>query len=210
MGAGVNISLSYARMALTDAIMDRAMSSLLDKILKGTKASAIMPGGNLGLNAFIQAVGTQCSMTRRGCLIGKIPLLSTGSDLKSHAYHIVASQHGYGNTRSGYGVTSAVLIRGVSGLDRKWLAKKVPGCQQKTKACDEYPFLSTWNGGPVNWDNDTVSTATLPLNDSRRQMHVMNNFYKGAKIGIGMPFLSIGNGFIRSYYIKDKNVSFLK
>ena len=212
MSAGINISLSYARMTAADFIMDRAVTSLVDKIVSGYKgARPIMPGGNISLNGLIQTIATQCSMSKKACLVKSVPILSTGSDLKSHAYHIAASQYGFSNTMSGAGVTSSVLVRGpsVGSKGRKWLDDI--GCKKRGSACDEYPFASTLNGGEMNWHNDTVSTAPLPIDDSKRQMIVMGKFYSKSGIGskIGKPFISVGNGFIRSYLIKEKKVTFL-
>ncbi|RMX07380.1 hypothetical protein EBQ34_14645, partial [Vandammella animalimorsus] len=216
MSAGINISLSYARMQLIDILSDRIIGGVIDGLIKssiGSRVNGVMPGGNIGFNALLQALATQCMATKKNCLIGnKVPVISTGIELSMHAVHIAASQYGFGNTMSGSGVTSAILLRGAPRAMRTWL-KKYPPCNGRGKgdgmACDEYPFASTLNGGEVNYLSDTVSLALLPLSESERQKNLLSKFYSLTGMmrgGIGRPFVSIGNALLPSHYIYRKQV----
>ena len=210
MSAGMNISFSsIARFAVQDMIVDKLAGKIVESMISSVaKKVVLMPGGNPGLNGFIQALATQCTFTKKNCLIGnKIPVLSTGIELPMHSMHIAASQYGYGNTNSGFGVTSSVLIRGIPSGGRSWYRNMHPCINGKVGdklTCDEYPFFSTLNGGKANYQNDTVSLQLLPGWESDKQRNLMSNFYSRAKIGHGEPFFSIGNTLIPSYYIKDK------
>ena len=217
ISAGLNISISYARMSALDMISGRLLGGIIDGVLKSSanlKSGGVMPGGNIGLNGFLQALITQCSYTKKNCLVGnKIPVLSTGFDLPLHSMHITASQYGYGNTSSEFGVTSTILLRGPSKASRSWLKKSGP-CARGVRisgdnlACDEYPFSSTLNSGEKNYLNNTVSLALLPIQESNRQRDVMKNFYQATKLNgkIGVPFVAVGNVLFPSYYIYQKKV----
>ncbi len=213
MSVAINISIAYARMTALDYLSDRILGDIIDRMVKSSihAKGGLMPGGSIALNGLIQGLATQCTITKKHCLVGnKVPVLSTGFDIPMHSMHITASQFGFGNTVSGVGVTSSVLLRGPSRASRRWMDKYLP--VKSGMARDEYPFASTLNGGEANYLNDTVSLMLLPLEESRRQMKVMGAFYSGAKIGskVGAPFVSIGNVVLPSYYIYQKKVVPLK
>ena len=210
MSAGMNISISsIARFAVHEMIVDRLAGKIVEGMISSViKGGTLMPSGNPGLNGFIQALATQCSFTKKNCLVGnKIPVLSTGMELPMHSMHIAASQYGFGNTSSGVGVTSSVLVRGQGSGGRAWYKKMHPCMLGKVGdklTCDEYPFFSTMNGGLANYNNDTVSLQLLPGWESSRQGGLMSSFYSNAKVTAGKPYFSIGNTLLPSYYIKDR------
>ena len=87
MSAGMNISVSsIARFAVHEMIVDRLAGKIVEGMISSViKGGTLMPSGNPGLNGFIQALATQCSFTKKNCLVGnKIPVLSTGALL--HKY----------------------------------------------------------------------------------------------------------------------------
>ncbi len=210
MSAGMNISVSsIARFAAHEMIVDRLAGKIVEGMISSViKGGTLMPSGNPGLNGFIQALATQCSFTKKNCLVGnKIPVLSTGMELPMHSMHMAASQYGFGNTSSGVGVTSSVLVRGQGAGGRSWYRKMHPCMLGKVGdklTCDEYPFFSTMNGGLANYNNDTVSLQLLPGWESSRQGGLMSSFYSSAKVSAGKPYFSIGNTLLPSYYIKDR------
>ena len=216
MSAGMNISVSsIARFAVHEMIVDRLAGKIVEGMISSViKGGTLMPSGNPGLNGFIQALATQCSFTKKNCLVGnKIPVLSTGMELPMHSMHIAASQYGFGNTSSGVGVTSSVLVRGQGSGGRTWYKKMHPCMLGKVGdklTCDEYPFFSTMNGGLANYNNDTVSLQLLPGWESSRQGGLMSSFYSNAKVTAGKPYFSIGNTLLPSYYIKDRVLRPLK
>ena len=216
MSAGMNISVSsIARFAVHEMIVDRLAGKIVEGMISSViKGGTLMPSGTPGLNGFIQALATQCSFTKKNCLVGnKIPVLSTGMELPMHSMHIAASQYGFGNTSSGVGVTSSVLVRGQGSGGRTWYKKMHPCMLGKVGdklTCDEYPFFSTMNGGLANYNNDTVSLQLLPGWESSRQGGLMSSFYSNAKVTAGKPYFSIGNTLLPSYYIKDRVLRPLK
>ena len=216
MSAGMNISVSsIARFAVHEMIVDRLAGKIVEGMISSViKGGTLMPSGNPGLNGFIQALATQCSFTKKNCLVGnKIPVLSTGMELPMHSMHIAASQYGFGNTSSGVGVTSSVLVRGQGSGGRTWYKKMHPCMLGKVGdklTCDEYPFFSTMNGGLANYNNDTVSLQLLSGWESSRQGGLMSSFYSNAKVTAGKPYFSIGNTLLPSYYIKDRVLRPLK
>lgn len=51
-------------------------------------------------------------------------------------------------------------------------------------ARDEYPFASTEEGGPINWDNDLVSVEVVTKAESDVQGELLRKFYPDPRVGL--------------------------
>ena len=202
------MTMSWIRMEVADMFSSALLSPVIEAMAPEGGMALVMPKGNLYMNLLFEALATHCVASKKKCYIRKVPLLSHGINLVGHATHIWASLHGFGNTLSGAGYTSAFLVRGTP-YKRGWYNKYYP-CNQGVKgdklSCDEYPFASTLNGGYANYLNDSVSLRLLPHHESDRQKTLLNKFYGQADVSIGKPFISIANPLFPSYFIDKRGV----
>lgn len=204
MGGAINISFAYARLMLVDFITDRLVSPIIDAVISRYTGGGNMPGGSIAVNVIINSLALQCAVTKKRCFIKKVPLISHGRDVEGHATHIILSQMGLGNTSSGAGVTSSILVRGEARQGGAWYNKFYPcnmGFVGDGLSCDEYPFASTINGGERNYMNNTVSLMLLPGGESKRQGRMIGRFYATNNVVFGRPFISVANPFFPSFFI---------
>lgn len=62
----------------------------------------------------------------------------------------------------------------------------------RSYARDEYPFSTTEEGGPINWNNDRVSVDVVTAEESSLQGELLGYFYLDPRVGLvpGNPNLS--------------------
>jgi hypothetical protein len=71
-----------------------------------------------------------------------------------------------------------------------------------SKACDEYPYVSTIQGGRENFNSGLVSTRLVSRTESDLQGGFIHTFYSGAPVGDGDKFIVIPLGGISGYFDK--------
>ncbi|WP_425507957.1 NucA/NucB deoxyribonuclease domain-containing protein [Tahibacter caeni] len=118
-----------------------------------------------------------------------VPIIVFGSEFPDHALHIGEALIGQG---SNFKPISPALNR-TPAWPRGWY-NRAPECDRKSRdaygasnsgksaACDEFPFATTRQGGPVNYVLWGVSLRLLDLNESSRTGGFIDSFYGTAMI----------------------------
>jgi len=133
----------------------------------------------------------QCIRTPRRCRIDS-PLLSTGSGIPQTAQHILDAQLGRGSNL----VPAPALLsrrdrRGTSRSARTWY-NRTSECNRAartayrasnggTGGCDEYPYFSSFPGGPA-YHPGTVSLRLISNSESSPQGRQINSFYNSCRV----------------------------
>jgi RHS repeat-associated protein len=120
-----------------------------------------------GIN-ILRTLATMCYHNPNQCWIGT-PLYATGgAQMPETAWHILSSQFGEGSN----GSPTPIMLNGYGEQSRTFLNKDQL-CKKKSRiafkqrdgvigACDEYPFSTTRQGGPVNYAAGRVSLKLVP------------------------------------------------
>lgn len=148
--------------------------------------------------------------TKRDRFIGK-PTIVFGGNFPEHAMHILSAQTGFGNysPKVEFGISTPFLNH-IPRPDGAWYNDTVQ-CSKAArradpgKACDEYPFYSTKQGGPKNYDEGSVSLKLLDNGESRRTGPFIQSFYNNAPIaedGVSeeSKFVALGLPWMPSFY----------
>jgi RHS repeat-associated protein len=136
-----------------------------------------------------------------------VPVIVFGREFPEHALHIGEAELGLG---SNFRPISPALNR-FPLWSRGWYNKTsecdeiARGLAGNTKACDEYPFGTTRQGGPANYALWGVSLRLVSLDESSATGGFLNSFYGTAMIspdGLSPAsrFLALGIPGARSFY----------
>ena len=140
------------------------------------------------------------------CSTGFPIVIYAAGDLDDHSEHIYSAQIGLGNTinRIDEGFSSSIdafLSKRVGRWQPDQWYNSTPYCNNEARgnyldlysripACDEYPFASTWQGGPVNYGYGEVSLKLVSQIESRLQGKLMGQFYSSTGVIANDPILS--------------------
>ena len=160
-------------------------------------------GGNTGL---LTALALAAAANEVDRFLG-VPVIVFGREFPEHALHIGEAQIGLG---SNFRPISPALNR-FPVWPRGWYnstsecGKNARARSGGVAACDEFPFASTRQGGPVNYAMWGVSLQLLSLAESSRSGNFIDSFYRGAFIspdGFSKQsrFLAMGIPGARSFY----------
>ena len=129
------------------------------------------------------ALSLQSSSSKKDNL-GLPPILYTGwSDLPHTGQHISSALAGLGQTIDGsphapmpFFLNRSARIRG------QWYNQYSPcNTARGGNTCDEYPFASTFQGGPLSYALGGVSLAVVPRSETLPQAHLLARFYSIAR-----------------------------
>ena len=152
-------------------------------------ASLLSIGVALGLR--LDTTLTREDIRRRG-----IPVLLFGNDLPVHTRHITQAQNGLGANIQGETITVGGLFNYVPRQNTRSSLRKAKalGICRPGLPCDEFPFASTLQGGPINIEQGFVSLRSVPL--SENQGKIINRFYNEFNVKKGLsPFIVSYNPF---------------
>lgn len=199
------VTINTARVAANDAFWATAAN--------GTAVR--MAGVNIMTGLAIAAI-SQRSSTPRDRLIG-VPIIVFGQDFPGHAEHIRDAQTANGSNF----VMAPFALNHTPEWPRGWYnADAVVECNKEARArlpgqvCDEYPFASTRQGGPVNYVFGGVSLRLLDRTESSRTGGFLGSFYRAARLspdGFSKQsrFMAFGVPGVRSFYTdRDGRVHF--
>ncbi|MCC3519827.1 MAG: hypothetical protein JGK25_31040 [Microcoleus sp. PH2017_18_LLB_O_A] len=166
------------------------------------------------------AITTQCALNNDPeCRTGLPIVVYAAGNLEDHAKHINDAQKGFGNVRiqEQRSLLPAVLTRGLPQRTNPPWYEDTVYCDDDARdayqstffrrpACDEYPFDSTNEGGPGNYNLNRVSLKFVDLGESNRQGQLMRAFYREANIRVTDSFgvITLPEQRINSYWI-DRN-----
>jgi len=188
-----NITINTARIAANDALFATASSGL-----------AVARAVGVGI---MTSLALTASSSQRDRLIG-VPIIVFGQEFQGHAQHIRDAQTGEGSSF----FAAPFALNRVPPWPRGWYnVNAVNECNAAararfsvTRACDEYPFASASQGGPVNYVLGGVSLRLLDLQESTGTRDFINRFYQRAPISPGgfskeSRFIVLGIPALRAY-----------
>ncbi len=195
-----NITINTARVAANDALFASAASG-----------AALFRAAGVGI---MTSLALTASSSQRDRLIG-VPIIVFGQEFPGHADHIRDAQTGNGSSFW----SAPFALNRAPAWPRGWYnVDSVVQCNREararfpvSRACDEYPFASTRQGGPVNYVLGGVSLRLLDLNESNRSGTFLNTFYTTAGIDSGgfskeSRFIALGVPSIRSFFTDRRGV----
>ncbi|UXI70443.1 RHS repeat-associated core domain-containing protein [Tahibacter amnicola] len=223
--SGYNNTLPAQTMATSNAIVlsgARAVPLLTRTSLKiGMRSSiwaapiAATAAATAGMSTsgldMVKALAHQAQSEGSDRLLGVPVIVFGGLDFPGHALHIALSQIGISKS----GARTPYALNGFPEWDRSWL-KQTKECNKKAvaaspgkSACDEFPFASARQGGPVNYMLGSVSLQLLDRDESSRTGPFIRDFYKyGAIARDGFSptsrFFAFGAPGAKSFFI-DRN-----
>ena len=159
----------------------RSLVAANDAVFAGTAAVARTWARNAAV--FGIALALQSSSQKRDRFFG-IPILVTGAaDIPKTANHIMDAQAGNGCTAYDHGMPLPFLLMRSEPFPSGWY-NEFPPCNERGSApdtCDEYPFASTFNGGPLAYALGGVSLRLVPRSEQQPQATLISSFYSIAK-----------------------------
>ena len=100
--------------------------------------------------------------------------------------HISDAQAGFGNTLNDNGVPITGILNRSRRIPGNWYDYFSPcndrGSFAGPSTCDEYPYASTFQGGPLFYGLDMVSLKVVPRSEQNPQRDLINRFYTVAGI----------------------------
>lgn len=162
----------------------------------------------------VTGLALSASSRQRDRFIG-VPYIVFGREFEEHAQHIQDAQMGNG---SNFSQAPFALNRSPT-WPRGWYnVDSVVECNRaararysESRACDEYPFASTRQGGPANYMLGSVSLRLLDLSESNGTRNFINRFYSVSSIsrdGVSKEsrFVAIGAPGSRSFFTDRQGV----
>lgn len=172
----VSVSIQTVRVNTAIVAANDALWVVAATSTGAATSTAISPG-------VITALALAAAATEVDRFLG-VPVIVFGGEFPGHALHIGEAQYGMGSN----GRPISPAVNRVLGWDRDWL-NKTPECNVPArraagggKACDEYPFATSRQGGPLGYMGWGVSLRLLDGNESSRTGPFIGGFYNHAAI----------------------------
>ena len=200
--AGAGLS-SLSLRTISTVTFNTARVAANDALWSATAGASGYAAAGLGL---ITSFALTASAQKRDRFLGT-PVIVFGREFSEHAQHISDAQRGDG---SNFRPAPFALNR-ISPWDRGWL-RAASECNAAararaggSRACDEYPFASSRQGGPVNYVAQSVSLRLLSRSESDGTRNFIRDFYSvGSVSNDGFSkrsrFIVVGIPEVRSFY----------
>jgi RHS repeat-associated protein len=161
------VTINTGRVAANDALWSASAGAA-----SGARTAAV---------GLLTALALSSDSVRRDRFVG-VPMIVFGEGFDGHANHIRDAQLGNGSNF----IPAPFALNRFPAWPRGWL-RFTSECDEEAraraggvKACDEYPFASTRQGGPVNYVLGTASLRLLDLDESNRTRNFIGSFYNSA------------------------------
>jgi RHS repeat-associated protein len=179
--ARAHVSLSMSN--VSTAAVNTARVAVNDALWAGGASAGVASAARVAGLGILTSLALTADSQRRDRLIG-IPLIVFGLGFPEHSQHIRDAQTGEG---SNFRPITFALNRSPE-WSRSWL-RMTPECNDAAraragagKACDEYPFARSRQGGPVNYVAWGVSLRFVDSAESSATGRFLSRFYDVAGI----------------------------
>jgi RHS repeat-associated protein len=158
--SAVNIGIRVGASGAAAGFMVRIAAQL---VRSGVRASHLV-------KVLTQACATDAGLNNRDCM-GELPTFFLGDDYREHTQFVERAQAT---------ISPDTLTRSTRNPER-WY-RGTPECNGRTGRsfgldCDEYPYVSTEEGGPANYP-DRVALEPVPIPDNRGAGAKLGAFYR--------------------------------